>query len=71
MRREGLIALPGHVQGDSGGPLVFYGRDGLPTLLGLSSFNYKEDCQSTVPRVYTRVSKYRRWIKRGIRSFGP
>ncbi|KAH9628786.1 hypothetical protein HF086_004946 [Spodoptera exigua] len=50
-----------YVQGDSGGPLQSSGSDGLSRLVGVTSFG--RGCGSSVPGVYTRVSRYLDWIE--------
>ncbi|KAL3270796.1 hypothetical protein HHI36_021319 [Cryptolaemus montrouzieri] len=44
-------------QGDSGGPLVVKGVQ-----VGIVSFSMKK-CNTTTPSVFTRVSKYLKWIR--------
>ena len=48
--------------GDSGGPLIF--TNGVPTLIGIVSWN-KENCSNPAnPGVYTRVASFGGWIAR-------
>lgn len=47
----------GTCNGDSGGPLAVHGVQ-----VGLVSFGYS-DCEAGKPSVFTRLSKYRDWIR--------
>ena len=52
--------------GDSGGPLIF--TQGSPQLVGIVSWN-KADCSNPAnPGVYTRVSIFIDWIRKGMAS---
>lgn len=55
-------------QGDSGGPLVC-SQDGAWSLVGLTSFG--DGCAlPQSPGVYTRVVKFKEWIKSTVESYG-
>lgn len=60
--------------GDSGSPLVAVRSDGSPVVIGISSSGNNQPCgQSTADPLYllfSRVSTYRRWIKRTMRQYG-
>ncbi|XP_063705675.1 collagenase-like [Culicoides brevitarsis] len=49
-------------EGDDGGPLFINETDGLPTLIGVTSYQFSLGCTSLWPAVYTRVSYYLDWI---------
>lgn len=46
--------------GDSGGPLMYLNRQHT-VLIGITSFGTRQ-CDSSVPGVYTDISKYKNWI---------
>ncbi|MCH8550457.1 MAG: serine protease [Natronospirillum sp.] len=47
-------------QGDSGGPLVYF-DDGVPVLVGITSFGPQQCASDNQPGGYTRVSRVRSW----------
>ena len=66
LSKIGLILFHFHFLGDSGGPLYTW-KDSTAYLIGVVSrgtgcafFNH--------PGIFTRVSKYMRWIQRSIKS---
>ncbi|XP_050553036.1 trypsin-7 isoform X1 [Spodoptera frugiperda] len=52
-------------QGDSGGPLVHVGSDGVPTLIGVTSFVAGGDfgCHSGLPAGFIRPGPYLNWFE--------
>ncbi|PZC80640.1 hypothetical protein B5X24_HaOG214207 [Helicoverpa armigera] len=52
-------------QGDSGGPLVHVGSDGVPTLIGVTSFVAGGDfgCHSGLPAGFIRPGPYHSWFQ--------
>ena len=54
--------------GDSGGPLVVKSSNGRYILAGIVSWSY--GCgEPNSPGVYTRISKFKSWIKQAIAKF--
>lgn len=49
-------------RGDSGGPLL-QTIDGVPTLVGITSFGQGVCDSNKLPSIYTRVSSFLEWIK--------
>ncbi|XP_017798962.1 PREDICTED: chymotrypsin-2-like [Habropoda laboriosa] len=49
-------------QGDSGGPLIVY-KNGVPLQVGVVSYG-DANCPSGKPDVFTRVTKYVKWIQK-------
>ncbi|XP_072244813.1 mast cell protease 3-like [Leuresthes tenuis] len=60
---EGARSLQGFCSGDSGGPLVCDGG-----AAGVVSFSGRRCGDPRTPDVYTRISSFRRWIKRVLKS---
>ena len=62
--RPGRVSRGGVCHGDSGGPLTANGRQ-----IGLVSFGPSIDgqCVAGAPAVFTRISKFRRWISNNTR----
>ncbi|KAF9819119.1 hypothetical protein SFRURICE_000784 [Spodoptera frugiperda] len=48
--------------GDSGGPLV-YNQNGVPTLIGVSSFVARDGCQLGFPSAFARVTSFDSFIR--------
>ena len=51
----------GVCKGDSGGPLAVSGRRSR-VLIGVAAFAPSQGCGLDLPRVFTRVSSYLRWL---------
>jgi secreted trypsin-like serine protease len=51
--------------GDSGGPLLVARPDGVPVVVGVTSWG-SASCDSRVPQAFTRVSTYAGWIAREL-----
>lgn len=49
-------------RGDSGGPLLKY-KNGQPTVVGITSFGYAGCGNPGAPSVFTRVSRYVKWMR--------
>lgn len=53
--------------GDSGGPIQFrtrFNQEDIFTIVGVTSFG--ASCGSSIPGVYTRVSKYLDWVEKVV-----
>lgn len=50
-------------EGDEGGALFTIDTDGLPTLIGISSYEFSLGCISSYPAVYARVTEALQWIQ--------
>lgn len=50
-------------EGDEGGALFFTDTDGLPTLIGISAYEFSWGCLSLYPAVYARVTEALQWIQ--------
>ena len=57
----------GSCSGDSGGPLTYKTEGGQHILIGDVSFG-KKDCTENVYGVYGRISYFREWIEKKMRS---
>ena len=56
-------------QSDSGGPLTVRSSSGQHVLIGVNSHGTSKGCGSEgYPGVYTRISTYRSWIERNMKS---
>lgn len=47
--------------GDSGGPMAIY-ENGIPTLIGVTSFISSRGCGAGDPSSFARVSRFLNWI---------
>ncbi|KAJ8712706.1 hypothetical protein PYW08_008010 [Mythimna loreyi] len=50
-------------QNDNGGPLVHVGSNGVPTLIGVTSFVNTANCHSGAPIAFTRPGPYLAWFE--------
>ncbi|KAJ8711034.1 hypothetical protein PYW07_008276 [Mythimna separata] len=48
---------------DNGGPLVHVGSNGVPTLIGVTSFVNTANCHSGLPIAFTRTGPYLAWLE--------
>ena len=56
-------------QSDSGGPLTVRSGSGQHVLIGVNSHGHIAGCGSEgYPGVFTRISRYRTWIERNMKS---
>lgn len=53
--------------GEVGGPLVSY-VNGVPTLIGSTSFGHSAGCRQSQPTGFASISRYLTWIQRTIAS---
>ena len=49
--------------GDSGGPIVHETTQRVYYQVGIVSFGWSKDCGSGKPAIYTRISKFSKWIE--------
>lgn len=55
------VSTQGACLGDSGGPMVIY-ENGVPTIIGVTSFISSRGCGAGDPTGFTRVSRFLTWI---------